>query len=124
LPFVVYAGCAVVHRITSNANPEDSWRKILVTRVIDAHGGTVEDPWETSVDLLPANLIDQCFGLRRANCDDDKLGLAAVHIKHDEMWSPSSGPARKNLHIASATLEAIAACYEKSFQRLMDIPKY
>jgi predicted nucleotidyltransferase len=115
---------AVVHLITSDASPEDSWRKILVARVIDADAGTVEDPWETSVDLLPANLIDRCFGRLRANCDDDKLGLAAVYIKHDEMWSPSTRPARKNLHIASATLEAIAACYEKSFQRFMDIPKY
>ena len=92
--------------------------------MIDADAGTVEDPSETSVDLLPANLIDRCFGLLRANCDDDKLGLAAVISNMTKCGRHQPRPARKNLHIASATLEAIAACYEKSFQRFMDIPRY
>jgi hypothetical protein len=111
LPFVVYAGCAVVHLITSDASPEDNWRKILVTRMIDADTGTVEDPSETSVDLLPANLIDRCFGLLRANCDDDKLGLAAVYIKHDEMWSPSTPSCEKE--------SPYCVCNSRSNRRLL-----
>lgn len=109
--------CAVGHLITSDASPEDSWRKILMTRVIDADAGTVEDPWETSADLLPADLIDRCFSRLCANCDDDYLGLVAAYVKGKGVWTPSSRPARKNPNIASATVEAIAACYEKRFRR-------
>jgi hypothetical protein len=115
---------AVAHLITSDASPKDGWRKVLLTRVIDADAGTVEDPWETSFDLLPADLIDRCFGRLRANCDDDNLGLVAAYIKDKGIWLPSTRPARRNPHIAYATLEAIAACYEKGFRRFMDIPKY
>lgn len=95
-----------------------------MTQVIDADAGTVEDPWETSADLLPADLIDRCFGRLRANCDDDCLGLVAAYIKGEGVWSPSARPARRNPHIASATLEAIAVCYKNNFRRFMDIPKY
>jgi len=115
---------AVAHLITSDASPEDSWRKVLVTRVIDANAGTVEDPWEISADLLPADLIERCYGRLRANCDDDHLGLLAAYIKDDGMWSPSARPAKRNPHVAPATLNAIAACYERGFRRFMDIPKY
>lgn len=115
---------AVAHLITSDASPEASWRKVLMTQVIDADAGTVEDPWETSADLLPADLIDRCFGRLRANCDDDCLGLVAAYIKGEGVWSPSARPARRNPHIASATLEAIAVCYKNNFRRFMDIPKY
>jgi hypothetical protein len=118
---------AVGHLITSDDSPRDSWRKVLVTRIIDARAGTVEDPWETSADMLPSDLIDRCFGRLNANCDRGELGLVAAYIKddgNDRMWSPSTKPAIKNPSVSQATLDAIAAYYEKNFKRFMDTPKY
>lgn len=115
---------AVAHLITSDTSPENSWRPVLMTRVIDPDIGTAEDPWSISADLLPADLIARCFGRLRANCDDDHLGLLAAYIDDDGVWWPSARPARRNPNIAAKTLLGIATFYEKRFQQFMDIPKY
>lgn len=114
---------AVGHLITSDGSPEDSWRKILVTRVLDAEGG-VEIPTETLADMLPSALIDRSFGRLNANCDQDSLGLFAAYIADEGIWFPSARPAKRNPSASQMTLDAIALYYERNYKRFIDTPKY
>jgi len=78
----------------------------------------------TVADLLPSVLIDRCFGRLQANCKNDLLGLFAAYITDDGMWFPSARPARQNVLASTATMEAIAECYERDFDKFLDTPKY
>lgn len=115
---------AVGHLIVSDPSPRSHWRETHMLRILDADEGTVDSVWPTVADLLPSVLIDRCFGRLQANCKNDLLGLFAAYITDDGMWFPSARPARQNALASTATMEAIAECYERDFDKFLDTPKY
>jgi len=114
---------AVGHLITSDGSPEDSWRKVLTARVLDADG-RVDAPTEMLADMLPSALIDRSFGRLSANCNHDLVGFFATYMTDDGVWFPSAQPAKRNPSTSQVTLDAVALFYEKNYQRFIDTPKY
>jgi hypothetical protein len=114
---------AVGHLITSDDSPEDSWRRVLVARIIDPEAGTVEDPQEVSADMLPSDLIARCFGRMKANCNNASLGFFAAYVS-DGGWFPQASAARKNPIVSPQVCEAIGRYYEANYAKFMDIPKF
>jgi hypothetical protein len=113
----------VGHLITSDDSPEDSWRRVLVARIIDADAGTVDDAREVSADMLPDDLTARSFGRLRANCDHASIGYFAAYVR-DGGWFPQTQAAAKNLSTSPNVVQAVGSYYQANYQRFMDIPKY
>lgn len=115
---------AVGHLIVSDASPEYAWRKVLQTKIIDAAAGTVEEPWETAVDMMPADLIKRSFGRLQANCRFPELGLLASYVSESGSWFPQGKQATFNGLVSADTMLAIAHYYEQHVDSFLDTPKY
>lgn len=115
---------AVAHLIVSDDSPEDKWRKILETRLVDANTGSVEEPWCLVKDMLPADLIRRCFGRLEANCKEKRLGLLASYMATEGTWVPTGRLAERNPKTSKRTMEAIAGYYNANVESFLDTPRY
>ena len=126
-PFV-----ALTHLIVSDTSPADAWRDVSAVRVLDETGRTTA-PFETRIDMMPADLVQRAFGRLERNCRAPALGLAAAYIGADSfepidghlrLWTPETRPAEANLRIDTALLDRVAALYEAAPESFMVIPRY
>lgn len=114
---------ALAHLITSDTSPEESWRELLVTRVVDADAGAVEPPWSQRVDMLPSDLIARSYGRLKSNCDVDSLGLLSTYITDTGIWTSEGRAAARNSEVPIAVLDAIARFYKLNFRNFFDTPR-
>lgn len=115
---------AVGHLIVSDSSPEDKWRTMLATRVIDAKADTVEKPWAVVWDMLPSDLIHRCFRRLEVNSKQPLLGLFAAYMGNNETWSPNGKAAERNPKASVQTMEAIARYYYANANSFFDTPRY
>lgn len=114
---------AVGHLVVSDDSPTDSWRRALVTEVLDGDG-RVNPPREVFTDMLAGDLLSRSFGRLTTSSDIDSLGLLAAFVTNRGMWYPLSRAAAKNSEISVNTCHAIADCFQRNYKKFMDIPRY
>ncbi len=115
---------AVAHLIVSDDSPEDKWRNVFMTRLLDATTGSVEEPWGVVKDMMPEDLIHRCFGRLEANCKDKRLGLLASYMTSHGIWIPTGRLAERNPKTSKRTMDAIAGYYNANVERFFDTPRY
>jgi len=115
---------AVAHLIVSDCSPEDKWRKVLATRVINAEEGSVEEPWDIYRDMLPSDLIHRCFRRLVTNCKEPLLGLLASYMANNETWFPDGRAAERNPRISVQTMEAVGSYYHAHADSFVDTPRW
>lgn len=114
---------AVGHLVVSDDGPIDSWRRVLVTEVLDS-AGRVNPPRDVLTDMLPGDLLSRSFGRLEKASDNSLLGLLAAYMTDRGMWYPLSRAAAKNPQVSSDTCHAIASCFLRHHGKFVDIPKY
>lgn len=115
---------AVGHLIVSDSSPIESWRTVLETKIIDSASGTVEEPWKTSKDMMPSDLIERCYKRLEKNCSNHHLGLLSSYFTSEDIWFPSGGPAILNPQISTHTMDKIAEYYNQNAKMFLDTPKF
>ncbi len=114
---------AVGHLVVSDDGPIDSWRRVLVTEVLDG-AGRVNSPRDVLTDMLPGDLLSRSFGRLEKASDSSLLGLFTAYMTDRGMWYPLSRAAAKNAEVTTDTCHAIANCFQRNYRKFVDIPKY
>lgn len=118
-PFV-----AVAHLITSDGSPSTAWRPMSVVDMLDAKSGRTGGLRDFLVDMLPADLIERCYGRLLQRCSSARIGLLAAYVTEHGTWFPSGREAMKNPDVSSDTLKAIARYFRKNSWRFRDLPQF
>ncbi|MFC7367264.1 hypothetical protein [Vreelandella zhaodongensis] len=116
-----YAG--VAHLIVSDESPEDAWRDVYETTIVDETGRC--SPLRTvRKDMMPSALINRSFGRLRSNCSSDELGYVSVYIANEGIWDPLGRQATHNPDASEETMSAVGDFYELNAHKFLDTRRY
>ena len=118
---------AVMHLIISDQSPEDKWKEVMMSRVINADTGEIELIGTVKQDLMPVDLMERAYGRLNTNCPNDNLGLLASYLELKETkgkWFPEGRSSNFNAKSSKDTLDKIADFYYRHFELFMDTSKW
>ena len=115
---------AVGHLIVSDRSPEDAWREVAMTTVVDADAGTCEPLQPVMHDMLPADLLRRAHGRLKHNCPDSRLGHFSAYLGGPGLWFPEGERATFNPHTRREVLDGIHACYLKHHRHFLRTRRY
>jgi hypothetical protein len=115
---------AVGHLIVSDQSPEDAWREISVTTVLDAASGACETPRPARHDMLPGDLLGRAYGRLMHNCPAPRLGYFPAYPHGIGIWFPEGAPASCNPRMRMDVLEGIYACYQRHHRHFLRTRRY
>lgn len=115
---------AVGHLIVSDRSPEDAWREVAMTTVVDADAGTCEPLQPVMHDMLPADLLRRAHGRLKHNCPDSRLGHFSAYPGGPGLWFPEGERATLNPHTRQEVLDGIHACYLKHHRHFLRTRRY
>lgn len=121
VPFV-----AVAHFIVSDESPKEHWEEILVAKVIDSKKLTVEEPQPMICDMLPADLVERCYGRLTSNCQMDKLGLLSAYMSTSNqiIWFPMGRAASRSELESKDAMDAIGKYYNENASSFLETLRY
>lgn len=115
---------AVAHLIVSEPSPPESWREVIMAYVINSETGELGDLRYIKIDMLPADLINRCFGRLEANCRYSDIGLLAVYIANKGIWLPTGRQAKLNPRVNQKIMDAVWEYYCINAYSFFDTRRY
>ena len=115
---------AVGHLIVSDRSPDDAWRDVAMTRVVDAGTGACEPLHPVKHDMLPGDLIRRSHGRLARNCPNPLLGHFSAYPSGPGIWFPVGTPASFNPQTRTHVLEGLHACYQQHHRYFLRTRRY
>jgi hypothetical protein len=114
---------AVGHLIVSDRSPQDAWREVGITTILDADSGACAPLRTVKYDLLPSDLLCRSHGRLERNCLVS-LGHFSAYLGGSGYWFPLGKPARRNPYMNIKVLDGIYAYYQKNYHHFLWTRRY